>query len=385
MHIRNFHDTSIALVHDWLTTFGGAERVLSLWMELFPNSPIHTLIYDSKTLGTQFPSEKIIPSRLQRLPGVRHYYRKLLPLMPRAFEEFDMSQYDIVLSSSSSCAKGILTSSSTYHVSYVHSPMRYAWDLYPQYLKNSRGLTRLAMKRFMPQIRLWDQATANRVDCFLCNSREVARRIKKTYRRKATVIHPPIESSFFTPAADQSETQGMDLGEAYLCVGRLIPYKRIDLAVSACTRSMRRLDVIGDGPEMKRLKSMAGPTVRFLGFRSDEEIRDAYRHCRALLFPALEDFGMVPLETQACGRPVIAYGKGGALETVLHGRTGLLFDDQTSDEIINSMEELEKMQWHPSEIRKYAEGFSRDIHKNRILSALKEGWTNFQNNSEWES
>ena len=374
----NFDNLRVALVHDWLTTFGGAERVVALWTELFPNAPIHTLIYDEKTLGTVFPREKIVPSRLQKLPGVKRYYRKLLSMMPRAFEEFDMSDFDIVLSSSSSCAKGVLTSSSTLHVSYIHSPMRYAWDLYPEYLRNSGGITRFAMRRMMSGIRQWDLASASRVDLFLCNGREVARRIRKVYRRDAVVIHPPIETVFFTPSEqDNTVRSGAELGEAYLTVGRLIPYKRVDLAVQACTAAGKRLDVIGDGPEMNRLRSTAGPTVRFLGFLPDDEIREAYRSCRAFLFPGLEDFGMTPLEAQACGRPVLAYGRGGALETVKDGETGIFLEEQTLESLLQSMEEFESRSWNPALIRKHAEGFSRDGHKERILSTLKRGWTDF--------
>ena len=384
----DFDKARIALVHDWLTTFGGAERVLALWSELFPEAPIHTLIYDESTLGGVFPRERVITSRLQKLPGVKHYYRKLLGMMPRAFEEFDFSEFDIVLSSSSSCAKGVLTSSSTFHASYIHTPMRYAWDLYPEYLRSSGALTRFAMRRMMPGIRQWDSASANRVDMFLCNSREVARRIRKTYRREAQVIHPPVETDFFTPGrtsnagdadnSDEAVQSGADLGEAYLTVGRLIPYKRIDLAVKACTAAKRRLDVIGDGPETGRLRSIAGPGVRFLGFREDAEIREAYRRCRAFLFPGFEDFGITPLEAQACGRPVLAYGKGGALETVTDGRTGLFFQNQTPEALIQSMEEFETRQWNPALIRKHAQTFDRDIHRRKILAALQQGWKEFR-------
>ena len=376
--VKEFENLSIALVHDWLNTLGGAERVLSVWTEMFPDAPIHTLIYNKKNLKDLFPEEKIIPSRLHRLPGVRHYYRKLLSMMPRAFEEFDMSGFDIVLSSSSCCAKGILTSSSTFHASYVHSPMRYAWDLYPEYLHNCGRLTRFAMRQTMPRIRAWDQASANRVDCFLCNSREVARRIWKVYRRKAQVIHPPIETDFFTPDSTQSESRGSELGEAYLVFGRLISYKRIDLAIEACNRLNRPLDIIGSGPELSRLKSMAGPTVRFHGFLPDKEIRNTYRRCRALLFPGLEDFGMIPLEVQSCGRPVIAYGCGGALETVVQGKSGLLFSHQSVDSLIKAIEEFESMPWIPMLMRENAEKFSRNKHKELILKALKGGWGKFQ-------
>ncbi|MCG8453890.1 MAG: glycosyltransferase [Spirochaetales bacterium] len=374
-------DKRIAFVHDWLTTFGGAERVVALWKELFPDAPIHTLVYDQKNLGHIFPPDSVIPSRIQRWPFSKRYYRKLLPFMPRAFEEFDFSNFDIVLSSSSSCAKGILTSSSTFHASYVHSPMRYAWDLYPEYLRSSGPITRHFMRQMMPDIRLWDQASANRVDLFLCNSQEVARRIRKTYRREATVIHPPIETGIFTPKESaESPKKGSELGEAYLCVGRLIPYKRVDLAVKACTKLNRRLDIIGNGAEMKHLKSIAGPSVRFLGFQSDDAIRKAYQECRGFLFPGLEDFGMTPLEAQSSGRPVIAFGRGGALETVSENQTGLFHQEQSTKSLISAMEQFESQTWNPLEIRKHALNFDRSVHISRIQNALIDGYKQFCEN-----
>lgn len=374
----NKNDKKIAIVHDWLTTFGGGERVVALWMKYFPEAPLYTSVYDKKSLGSIFPSDKVITSNLQRLPGVLRYYRKLLSWMPQAFENFDLDDYDIVLSSSSSCAKGVLTPASTFHVSYIHSPMRYAWDLYHEYLQSSNALTRFAMKRMMPKIRLWDLSTANRVDLFLCNSHEVARRIKKVYKRDATVIHPPIETEFFTPADPKKGiTKGADLGERYLILTRLIPYKRVDLAVKACTKASKPLDVVGSGSELKYLRSIAGPTIRFRGFLSEEEIRESYRGCKAMLFPGFEDFGMTPLETQACGRPVLAYGKGGALETVKEGVSGLFFQEQTTEAVLAAMEDFEGRDWDPRQIRLHAEGFSRKNHLNSLTEAISAGYTEF--------
>ncbi len=376
--ITSFDNARVALVHDWLVTFGGAERVLLNWKSVFPSAPVYTLIYNEKVLGSQFPETEVHTSHLQNLPGVTHYYRKLLPFMPRAFEEFDFSQFDLVLSSSSSCAKGILTSSSTYHASYIHSPMRYAWDLYPEYLSHSGFLTRFGMRCLMPSIRLWDVISANRVDTFICNSHEVARRIKKVYRRNAIVVHPPVETQLFKPAvSDEKVNKGVELGEAYLVVGRLMPYKRIDIAVKACTETHRRLDVIGSGPQIDRLKSIAGPTIRFLGFCSDDVILQAYRECRAFLFPGLEDFGITPLEAQSCGRPVLAYGRGGALETIVDGTTGLFFPEQNSESLLNAIEEFEAMSWNPVSIRKHAEKFDKESHNTRLLEVLRKGLNDF--------
>jgi glycosyltransferase involved in cell wall biosynthesis len=367
-----------ALVHDWLTTFGGAERVVALWKEIFPEAPLYTTVYNEKNLGKIFPKEFIRTSYLQKLPGVLSYYRKLLSFMPRAFEDFNFDNFDIVLSSSSSCAKGVLTSSSTFHVSYIHSPMRYAWDLYHEYLESSGTLTRYAMRRMMPGIRQWDLSTANRVDLFLCNSREVARRIRKVYRREALVVHPPIETGFFTPAdPEEQSVKGSEMGERYLVLTRLVPYKRVDLAVKACTKASKPLDVIGTGPELKKLKAIAGKTVRFRGFLNDDEIRESYRSCRAMLFPGFEDFGMTPLEAQACGRPVLAFGKGGALETIKDGRTGLFFSEQTVEALQASMEDFESRAWNPKLIRRHAETFSRSAHIEKLLHAISTGYTDF--------
>ena len=378
MHNEIIANKRIALVHDWLTTLGGADRVVALWMETFSDSPLYTTVFDEKTLGHIIPKERIVTSYLQRLPGVLKYYRKLLSLMPGAFENFNLDEYDIVLSSSSSCAKGVLTSSSTFHVSYIHTPMRYAWDLYHEYINSSGPITRFAMRRMMPAIRQWDVLAANRVDMFLCNSHEVSRRIKKIYKRDATVIHPPIETGFFTPQDKEEEVKaGSDLGERYLVLTRLIPYKRVDLAVKACTKASKPLDIIGSGPELKYLRSIAGPTIRFLGFLSDDEILKRYRNSRAMLFPGFEDFGMTPLETQACGRPVIAYGKGGALETIKDGITGLFFNEQTPEALVEAMEVFEKQKWDPKVIRRHAEAFGRANHIKQLISAIADGYTNF--------
>lgn len=368
----------IALVHDWLTTFGGAERVVALWSDHFPKAPLYTSVYDEKTLGKIFPPDRVVPSNLQKLPGVIRYYRKLLGWMPQAFETFNLDDYDIVLSSSSSCAKGVLTPASTFHVSYIHSPMRYAWDLYHEYLLSSNALTRMAMKRMMPKIRQWDVSAANRVDLFLCNSYEVARRIRKVYRREAIVVPPPIETEHFTPEnPEEGIKKGTELGDRYLVLTRLVPYKRVDLAVKACTKASKPLDVVGSGPELKNLRSIAGPTVRFRGFLSDDEILESYRSCRAMLFPGFEDFGMTPLEAQSCGRPVLAYGKGGALETVKDGLSGLFFQEQTTEAVLAAMEEFEERDWDPKKIRIHAEGFSRKNHLKRLIEAISAGYTEF--------
>lgn len=369
MRTDELANLKVAIAHDWLITYGGGERVVEEFAKLFPQAPIFTTVYDKKKLGHIFPAERVIPSFMQRIPGSRTQHRKMLSLMPRAFEEFDFSAYDLVISSSSSCAKGILTPASTLHVSYIHSPMRYAWDLYPEYLSSVGMLMGWGMRRLMPRIRQWDALSGMRVDSFLANSREVASRIYKTYRREAAVLHPPIITDFFTPGSKPDNP-----GNYYLILSRFIPYKRIDLAIEACKRLGRRLVVVGSGPQEKELKRLSGPTVEFTGQLSDEEIRELYRNCRAFIFPGFEDFGMTPVEAQACGRPVIAYGKGGALDSVIPGDTGLFFDEQTVDSLIGGITALENMEWNPDSIRKHALGFSRDEFIRKLKGFLVESF-----------
>lgn len=353
-----------AIVHDWLTTYGGGERVVEVFARLFPDAPLYTTIYDKKSLGHLFPPERVRTSYMQKIPGVTRHYKKMLRLMPRAFEEFDLSGYDLVLSSSSSCAKGVLTGANCTHISYIHSPMRYAWDLYPEYLSQASPLVRWGMRRQMPGIRQWDALTGNRVDEFLANSREVAARIEKVYRRKAAVLHPPIETDFYTPSP---AGRG---GDYYLVLSRFIPYKRIDLAIKACNRLGRKLVIIGSGPQEKELRKLAGPTVTFTGFISNEDVLEYYRNCRAFLFPGFEDFGMTPVEAQACGRPIVAFGEGGALDSVLPGKTGVFFPRQTVESLMEGMEELESRSWDGESIRRHAERFSASSFEDKLMKFI---------------
>ncbi len=366
MPIDELKDLKVAIIHDWLVSYGGAERVVEVWADLFPKAPIYTTVYDEKNLGHTFPAERIRPSRMQGIPGVKKHYRKMLSLMPRAFEEFDLTGYDLILSSSSSCAKGVMTSAGSLHVSYVHSPMRYAWDLYAEYLREAHPIVRMGMRRQMPGIRQWDASTGLRVDKFLANSREVAARIENTYRREAAVLHPPVSTDFFTP--DDSENPE----DYYLILSRFIPYKRIDLAILACNQMNRRLIVIGDGPQKKELQKLAGPTIEFTGRIPDEEVVKYYQKCRGFLFPGFEDFGITPVETQACGRPVIAYGKGGALDSIIPDKTGIYFPEQTLESLMAAMEEFEGRKWDTSFIRKHAEGFSRPEFERKLQMFLTE-------------
>lgn len=307
MRTSSLKGLRVALVHDWLVSPGGAERVLREFASLFPTAPIFTTVYDRKTMGGMFAENRVLTSYMQKIPFAKKHYRKMLALMPRAFEEFDLRNFDLILSSSSCCAKGVISPANTVHISYVHTPMRYAWDLYSDYVKQAGFLTRLAMKIQMPSIRQWDALSGMRVDKYLANSREVAARIAKTHRRDAAVLHPPVQTDFYSPGSHPGRYD-----DYYLIVSRLVAYKRVDLAVRACSKLGKKLIVIGSGPEGKRLRRLAGPRVSFLGQISDNEIREHYRNCRALLFPTLEDFGITSIEAQACGKPVVALGRGGS-------------------------------------------------------------------------
>lgn len=340
----------VALIHEWLTTLGGSERVVWAFHRLFPDAPVYTSVHRKDLLPEEFRSLDIRPSFLQRLPGAVRHYQKLLPLMPLAFEQFDLSGYDVVLSSHHACAKGVITSPDTLHISYVHTPMRYAWDLFHPYQHSMSPMLRPVAAMLLSQLRQWDVLTANRVDHFLANSKEVARRIQKHYRRPAHVIHPPIDAERYE--------RSNEVGEHYLVVSRFVPYKRVDLAIEAANRLGFPLKVIGAGPEEADLRRLATSRhITFLGHVSDERVREEMARCRALLFCSFEDFGLVPLEVQAAGRPVIAYGAGGALETVIDGVTGVFFPEQTVDSLCQAIRRFETLDFDPAVIQRHARNF----------------------------
>ncbi|MEL6700058.1 MAG: glycosyltransferase [Pseudomonadota bacterium] len=318
----------IAIVHYWLVGMRGGEKVIEEISKIFPEADIFTHVAIPENLSERLRGHKITESFIARLPGGRKHYQKYLPLMPRALEAFDLTGYDVVISSESGPAKGVITDPDALHLCYVHSPMRYIWDHYWIYQSQAGRLARMAMPLFAPGLRLWDTASAARVDHFVANSAFIARRVAKTWRREAHVIHPPVDVEGFRP---QETVQAPAPDAPYLYAGELVSYKRPDLAVDACTRSGRPLVVIGEGAARADLERRAGPNVTFLGRVSFEVLKQNYRDCRALIFPGVEDFGIIPLEVMMSGRPVIAYGKGGACETVVHGKTGLLFDAQSVD------------------------------------------------------
>jgi glycosyltransferase involved in cell wall biosynthesis len=328
----------VALIHEWLETYAGAEQVIEQLLAVLGATDVYALVDFLPPEQRGFLGESTVhTSFIHRLPLARKKFRSYLPLMPMAVEQFDLAGYDLVVSSNHAVAKGVLTREDQLHLCYVHTPVRYAWDLYQSYLREhrlSRG-PKSWMARLVPHyLRLWDQASASRVDAFAANSRYVARRIWKTYRRRATVIHPPVDVHRFA-VGDSRE-------DFYVTVSRLVPYKRIDLMVEAFRRMpTRRLIVIGDGPELKRLATNTPPNVKLLGRQSAEVVEHHLQAARAFVFAADEDFGIAPVEAQACGTPVLAFGRGGATETVVEGRTGLFFSEQTAESIVAAVEAFE--------------------------------------------
>lgn len=356
----------VALVHDYLNQMGGAERVLMALHEIFPDAPIYTSIYDPQRVDPSFQKMDIRTSFMQKLPLVTKHHQPYLPFYPFAMESLDLRGYDLVLSSSSAFGKGVITRPETTHICYCHTPMRWCWN-YDEYVEREHlgKMARRVLPFLITGLRVWDQISSMRVDHFIANSPVVAERIQKYYRRNAVVIPPPVEAQRFT---FDLETQV----EAYfLIVSRLVPYKRIDIAIEACNKLHLPLIIVGSGRDLKRLKKMAGPTVRFMGRLSDEDVLYYYAHCRALLFPGEEDFGITPLEAQASGRPVIAYGAGGALASVVDGITGVFFQKQTVESLTAALASFDERKYDPQVIRNHALEFDTPRFHRRILQFIK--------------
>ncbi len=369
------------LVHEWLGPIGGSELVLEALAALYPQAPIHALVYWRELYAQrEIGRHEVRTSFIDRLPTGRRRYTRFLPLMPLAVEGLDTSDAEVVISSSHAVAKGVLTRADQLHISYVHTPMRYAWDMRQAYLQQTgldRGLRGKITHALLHYLRNWDIASANRVDHYLANSHYIARRIAKTYRRDSQVIYPPVDVERFT-----ASTQRDDF---YLTVSRLVPYKRIDLIAAAMAKLDRPLVIIGDGPERAKIEAAAASAhpgrVTLLGYQDDSVVRDHLQRCRAFLFAAEEDFGIVPVEAQAAGAPVIALGKGGVRETVIDGRTGVFFFEQSLEGLTRGIEQFEAQpasHWDASTIAAHAQQFSTSRFKRELAAFVNEAWTRFR-------
>ncbi len=366
----------VALVHDWFTGMRGGEKCLEVLCEIFPDAPIYTLLHVKGAMSPLIESKKIHTSFVQRFPNLEKKYRSYLPLFPRAIESFDFSGYDVVISSSHCAAKGAIVPSGTLHICYCHTPMRYVWDMYDEYFGKGRAgiVTRAAMSIIAPYLRRWDVRTAKRVNFFIANSDNVRKRIQRIYRRDADVIFPPVDTEQFhisQTKSDQLLAEKKD-GGYHLIVSALVPYKRVDLAIKVFNENGKRLLIVGKGPDEEKLRAMSKPNIEFLGWRDDHELAELYAGSTALLFPGEEDFGIVPLEAMACGKPVIAYGKGGALETVVEGVTGTFFYEQTREALASAVERASSTFFNHETIRAHALKFSRAVYKNRMEKFIRE-------------
>jgi len=355
----------VALVHYWLVGRRGGEKVLEEIANIFPESVIFTHVFDQKNAPDFLKEHEVRTSFIQNIPFSSKLYRQYLPLMPFALNQLDLSEFDLVISSESGPAKGVKLSKNAHHLCYCHTPMRYLWSHYNEYRSNSNLLTRMGMSLLKSPLRYWDRTTASCVDRFVANSKAVARRIKEYWGRNADVIYPPVETKAFGPPVSPENF--------YLVAGEMVNYKRFDLAIKACNLLARPLFVIGKGPEEQRLRAMAGPTVKFLGYATHTTIAECLRRCKALLFPQEEDFGILAVEAMASGRPVIAFGRGGALETVIPGRTGIFFQEQTVEALSQAVEEYESQQetFIPHDIISHARQFDKKIFINNIKNQIE--------------
>jgi hypothetical protein len=368
----------VAIVHDWLVEKGGAELVLKEIVACYPDAEIFSLIDFLSDEERQYyiAGKSVTTSFLQKLPKAKKIYRNFLPLMPFAIEQLDVSSYDLVISSSYAVAKGVITGPDQLHICYCHSPIRYAWDLQFQYLKEAgltSGVKSTFVKWVLHKIRNWDYRSAAAVDVFVSNSSFIKRRISKFYRRDAVVIHPPVDVAGF-PLVEQKQ-------DFYLTASRMVPYKKIDLIVKAFAGMPdKKLVVIGQGPDFKKIKELATPNVEIMGYQPFSVLKEKMQSAKAFVFAAEEDFGIVPVEAQACGTPVIAFGKGGALETVLDGVTGIFFSEQTEVSIQQAVNRFEALTFNPIDIRENAEKFSVERFRDNLKSLVDNSYKKFLEN-----
>lgn len=362
----------IALIHEHLAQDGGAERVVQVFQRMWPSAPLFTLVYDPQHAHPAFQGTDIRTSFLQRMPGAVRHYQWYLPLMATAVEHYDLRGYDVVISSASAFAKGVITDPGTLHICYLHSPTRYLWNDSLQYVRDLRypRWMKAIISRHLTGLRLWDRQAAERPDILVANSHAVQHRITKYYRRDSTVIHPPVDVSRFT-VADQP-------GKYYVTGGRLVPYKRFDLVVAAFNQLGLPLNIFGDGPVLKDLQAMAKPNITFLGRVSEAQLPDVYRDAIAFINPQEEDFGITMVEAMAAGRPVIAYAAGGALEIVQPGKTGVLFPDQEWESLANAVIRFRPEEYAAQTIRQWAETFSVEHFRQEFGTLVEESWQKYQ-------
>lgn len=359
---------TVALIHDWLTGMRGGERVLEVLCEFYPDADLFTLYHLRGSVSPLIERHRIRTSFIQRLPLARAYYRQYLPLFPFAVEQFNLDAYDLVISSSHCAAKAVVPSGRARHLCYCHSPMRYAWDQFDAYFGPDRTgsiASRWVYRPILARLARWDAATASRVHRFVANSAHVAARIGRYYNREVTIVYPPVDTVFFHPADVTPDSH-------FLIVSALVPYKRIDLAMAACERLGAPLRIVGDGPDRRRLEARAGRNVEFLGRLSDEAVREEYRRALAVVLPGEEDFGIVPVEAQACGRPVVALARGGALETVIDGENGVLFGTPEVGALAAALERTARERFDPAQIRAHAQRFARERHIQRMRDVIEE-------------
>ena len=356
----------IALVHDWLTGMRGGERVLEALCERFPQAELFTLLHVPGSVSPLIERRPIHTTSLQRMPGSRRHYRRYLPAFPLLIRELDLSGFDLVISSSHCVAKSVITPRSATHICYCHTPMRYAWDQFDQYFGPARvgWLTSVGLRPILSALARWDRSTAGRVGRYLTNSHHVAGRIRRYYNREATVVYPPVDTRFYRPDGATRERYA-------LVVSALVPYKRIDVAIEACALARMPLKIVGTGPERSRLARLASADTTFLGQLSNEEIRQLYRRAAFVMLPGEEDFGIVPVEAQACGRPVVAYRRGGALETVIDGETGILVDEQTPAAFAAAVSDAFDRSFDQSLLRRNAERFGPERFRDELEQVLK--------------
>lgn len=360
----------ICFVHEYLIDFGGAEQVLKAFLEIWPDSPVFTLIYDQNgNCRDIIQSTKVVGSFLNKMPFSKKKHRAYLPLMPLAIEQFDLSGYDVIISASHAISKGVITGPDQLHIGYIYTPIRYAWDMQHEYLQKAgltKGLRSMIVRSLLHYLRIWDMRTVAGVDHYVAISQFIAQRVNKLYKREAAVIYPPVELDRFHLAEEKENF--------YVTVSRLVPYKKVDLIVHAFNQMPdKKLIVIGDGPEFKYIKKIAGDNVSLLGYQSDRVIEDTLQRAKAFIYAAQEDFGIVPLEAQACGTPVIAYGKGGSLETIVSGETGWFFEEQTEASLIAAIDKFERSKaLNPQAIRANAERFNKERFKQEMKTYVEE-------------